>query len=303
MSADSANEALLESWTLSLHDKAPRTIRLYQDIATQFAGWLAANGRPKGRSGDLAAVERGDVEAWFTAQRAAGRVPATIRSRWIALRNLYGWATDEEEISTNPMARVKVAKPEPPRIEVLDTAQLRALLDACKGTDFYARRDLALIRLMAATGLRVSEVVDLRAGDLDLPNRIVVVRHGKGDRDRVSKFDPKTAAALDRYKRARGRHRLAARPEFWLGYRGPLTRKGVPRILDKRAEQAGLGHVHPHQLRHTWADRYLSSGGTEGSLQRFGGWESAEIMRRYGAVRAVDRAIAEYDEVAPMGDL
>lgn len=72
---------------------------------------------------------------------------------------------------------------------------------------------------------------------------------------------------------------------------------------NKRATQAGIGHVHPHQRRHTWADRWLRAGGNEGDLQRLGGWESAEIMRRYGAARAVDRALAAYDTVNPMGRL
>jgi site-specific recombinase XerD len=298
-----ANEALVDSWRLSLHDKSPRTMHLYSDIVERFTRWLEAHDRPASRPGDLAAVQRADVEAWFAADREAGRAAATIRSRWIALRNFYGWATEEDEIATNPMARVKVAKPEPPPVQVLSPAELRALLDACAGTDFYARRDTAIIRLLAATGLRVSELVDLAPGDLDLPNRIAHVRHGKGDRGRVVRFDPTTAAALDRYKRARGRHRLAGRPELWLGHRGPLTRKGVPRILDKRADEAGIGHVHPHQLRHTWADRWLAAGGTEGDLQRLGGWESAEIMRRYGAVRATDRALNAYDVIDPMGNL
>jgi integrase len=74
-------------------------------------------------------------------------------------------------------------------------------------------------------------------------------------------------------------------------------------MLRTRAEQAGVGHVHPHQLRHTWAHSYLQAGGNEGDLQRLGGWENADIMRRYGAARAVDRALAAYDNVNPMGEL
>lgn len=74
-------------------------------------------------------------------------------------------------------------------------------------------------------------------------------------------------------------------------------------MLDKRAAIAGIDHVHPHQLRHTWADRWLRAGGNEGDLQRLGGWESAEIMRRYGEARAVDRALAAYDTINPMGQL
>ena len=66
---------------------------------------------------------------------------------------------------------------------------------------------------------------------------------------------------------------------------------------------AGLGHIHPHQLRHSWADRWLAAGGTEGDLMRLGGWDSSQTMRRYGAVRATDRALAAYYQINPLGEL
>ncbi|MGH9165676.1 MAG: tyrosine-type recombinase/integrase [Acidimicrobiales bacterium] len=298
-----ANEALLDSWQLSLHGKAPRTVRLYLDEARRFAAWLAEHGRPAANPGDLLAVDRRDAEAWLTSLKAAGRSQATMRNRWVALRNLYGWAVAEEEIAVSPLERVVVAKANPPAPDVLSDDELGLLLKACSGADFYARRDLALVRLMLATGMRVSEVCDLTIGDLDLVRRIVSVRHGKGDKARLVRYDAATAAALDRYKRVRARHRLAASPWLWIGHRGRVTRKGVPRMLDKRAAIAGIDHVHPHQLRHTWADRWLRAGGNEGDLQRLGGWESAEIMRRYGEARAVDRALAAYDTINPMGQL
>jgi integrase/recombinase XerD len=226
-----------------------------------------------------------------------------MRNRWVALRNLYGWALAEEEIERNPLDRVVVAKANTPAPDVLADDELKLLLKVCAGSDFYARRDLALIRFMLATGLRVSETVDLALGDIDLVNRIALVRHGKGDKARAVRFDSATAAALDRYKRVRARHAYAAVPWLWIGFRGRMTRKGVPAMLNKRAAEAGIRHVHPHQLRHTWADRWLRAGGNEGDLQRLGGWESAEIMRRYGEARAVDRALAAYDNVNPMGKL
>ena len=74
-------------------------------------------------------------------------------------------------------------------------------------------------------------------------------------------------------------------------------------MLERRAQAAGIGHIHAHQLRHTFADRFLSAGGNEGDLQRLGGWESSEIMRRYGAARAVDRALNAYDGLDLMGEL
>ena len=299
----SANEALVESWTLSLHGKAPRTVRHYLDEVWRFVGWLVAHDRPAAAPGDLLAVGRKDVEAWLMAQRSAGLAQATLRNRWVALRNLYGWALAEEEIERSPLERVVVAKANSPAPDVLTDEELKPLLKACAGSDFYARRDLALIRFMLATGLRVSETVDLAVGDLELNNRLALVRHGKGDKARAVRFDAATAAALDRYKRIRARHPYASQPWLWIGYRGRMTRKRVPTMLNKRAAEAGIRHVHPHQLRHTWADRWLRAGGNEGDLQRLGGWESAEIMRRYGEARAVDRALAAYDTVNPMGKL
>jgi site-specific recombinase XerD len=301
--AQTANAALLDSWRLSLHALRPRTVRLYLDEANRFAAWLTDNGRPEGAVGDLLTVRRQDVETWIAGMQAAGLAKATIRSRWIALRNFYGWLADEDEIDESPLAKVRVPRPDPPPPDVLSEATLTALLRACEGRAFEDRRDAALIRFMVATGLRVSETCALHLADIDYNLRLATVRSGKGDKARLVRFDSATAAALDRYRRARARHRLAARPELWIGFRGPLTRKGVPAILDKRAAMAGIGHVHAHQLRHTFAHRWLASGGTEGDLQRLGGWANSDVMRRYGAAQAVDRALAAYDTIRPMGEM
>jgi integrase/recombinase XerD len=291
---DTANQALLDSWRLSLHDKQPRTIAMYLEEARRFAAWYG---------GDLLEVTRQDVEKWIGDQQVQGLAKATIRSRWISLRSLFRWLVDEDELNESPLAKVRVPKADPPAPDVLDAGQLRALLRACGGRKFEDRRDAALIRFMAATGLRVSEVCALELGDIDYTNRLATVRSGKGDKARVVRFDPATAAAIDRYRRIRARHRLAARRELWIGFRGPLTRKGIPTILTKRAALAGIGHVHAHQLRHTFAHRWLAQGGNEGDLQRLGGWANVEQMHRYGSAQAVDRALRAYDQIDPMGEL
>jgi integrase/recombinase XerD len=295
--------ALLESWDLSLHDKAPRTRKLYNDEARRFVSWLVAHGRPDGAPGDLLEVTRGDVEAWLSDLRAVGLSANTLRSRWVVLRNLYGWATEEDEITANPVAKVVVSKPALPPMKLLTDDELRALFAACAGNDFTDRRDLALIRTMAATGVRVSEVCALIDDDVDLRNRRILVQHGKGDRARLVRIDPQTAQALDRYRRVRARHRLAGLSAFWVGLNGPITRKGVPAILDKRTALAGIQHVNAHMLRHSWADRAKRAGMTDSDLQTLGGWENLEVMRRYGSARAADRALDAYDRANPMEGL
>jgi site-specific recombinase XerD len=303
MGVAEANGALLESWELSLHRKRPRTVAHYLAEVGRFATWLAEHDRPEGAAGDLARVNKRDAESWIADLRKQGRSGNTIRNRWVALRSFYRWAEEEQEVAESPFARVVVDRPDTPAPATLTDAELAALLDACKGSDFDARRDLALIRLLAGTGLRASEVVGIALDDLELANRILRVE-GKGGRYRLVRFDPATAVALDRYRRVRARHRYAARPELWLGFRGRLGRKGIGPILDRRAAQAGIErHLWPHLLRHGFADRYLAAGGQEGDLLRLGGWSDASVMRRYGAARAQDRALAAYDEVNPLGDL
>ena len=297
------NEGLLESWELSLHGKSPGTRDLYLRVLRWFTSWLTETGRPAANPGDLLAVTRQDAEAWFGHQRGRGLAAATLRSRWIALRSFYGWLTEEEEVANNPMLRVRVEKPNPEPIRVLEADQLRALFKSCAGTGFLDRRDMALLRVLAATGLRLAELTDLALEDVDLNKRVIYVRHGKGDKARFARIDAPTAAAIDRYKRARSRHRHSALRWLWLARSGKLGAPAVPKMLDKRAEAAGIGHVHPHMLRHSFAHRFLEAGGTEGDLQRRGGWESAEVMRRYGSARAVDRALAAYDHVNPMEGL
>jgi site-specific recombinase XerD len=298
-----ANEALLASWRLSLHGKSPRTIDLYLREADRFALWLDDAGRPDRNPGDLLAVARQDVETWIRDLQAAGRAKATIRSRWIVLRNFYGWLVEEDELDESPLAKVRVPKPDPPPPDVLSTGAITALLRACEGRTFEDRRDAALFRFMLATGLRVSETCALEVGDVDLQLRLATVRSGKGDKARVVRFDPATAKALDRYLRARARHRLARRRGLWIGLHGPLTRKGVPTILNKRTTFAGIGHVHAHQLRHTFAHRWLANGGAEQDMMRLGGWANHEVMARYGSAQAVNRALAAYDNIDPMGEL
>ncbi len=294
---------MLESWELALHRKRPRTVVHYLSEVSRFARWLAEHQRPAGTPGDLAAVTKRDAESWIAGQRAQGLSGNTIRNRWVALRSFYGWAEAEEEIAESPFARIVVDRPDTPAPATLTDAELGALLDACKGSTFDDRRDLALIRLLAGTGLRASELVGLALDDIDLANRIARVE-GKGGRYRVVRFDPATALALDRYKRVRARHRYASRPELWIGFRGPLSRKGLGPILERRAAKAGLERkIWPHLLRHGFADRFLAAGGQEGDLLRLGGWSDPSVMRRYGAARAQDRALAAYDDVNPLGDL
>jgi integrase len=113
---------------------------------------------------------------------------------------------------------------EPPAI--LRNEELKAILDACAGADFDARRDTAIIRLLLDTGMRRAELAGLKRDDIDLDQQVAIVM-GKGRRPRACPFGNKTAQALDRYPRLRLAHPHAQRTELWLadgGNEGDLMR-------------------------------------------------------------------------------
>jgi integrase len=162
--------------------------------------------------------------------------------------------------------------PEQP-VPVVPDDGLRRLLATCAGKDFDARRDTALILYFLDTGARRSETAALQLADLDFDYQVTTVL-GKGRRTRELPFGRRTALALDRYLRARALHRHADSPWLWLGQRGRLTAYGIQQVIRRRAQEAGLPGLHPHQLRHTFCHQWRAEGGNETDLMRLAGWRS-----------------------------
>jgi integrase len=134
----------------------------------------------------------------------------------------------------------------------------------------------------------------MHVSDVDLGRGTAVIRRGKGGKARTIPFGPRTAAALDRYPRARRRHRLSGTDVFWLGQGGKeFGYHALRDTLNYRAGLAGVKDVHPHLFRHTAAHRWLSAGGSEGGLMAVAGWTRPEMLLRYTRARAEQRAADE----------
>src|SRR5512135_2502989 len=123
--------------------------------------------------------------AYLADLKAQGRAQATIRPRWVALRSFYAWLASEEEIAENPMLAVHIERADPPPPDMPDEHDLKRVLKFCAGKGIWERRDLAMIRMAAATGMRVGEPCALQIGDVDLATRVITIRKGKGGRARV----------------------------------------------------------------------------------------------------------------------
>lgn len=287
---------LIPSWRRSLQAeaKSPRTIQSYDEAAAQFVAFLRSAGMPTA----VASIHREHVEHFLVHLAELGRSAKTRANRYRSLQQLFRWCEDEGEIARSPMLKMRPPAVAEQPVDIFSEDELRRLFAACTGNTFEARRNTALLRLLMSTGARVGEVAGLKLEDVDLDARNAYVT-GKGDRGRVLRLTAKTVKALDRYLRIRTSHAHAEEPWLWLGKRGRMRESGIQQTVRKIGEDAGVERVYPHRFRHTAAHEWLASGGSEGDAMRLFGWRSREMLARYGASAADERARDAHDRLAP----
>lgn len=217
-------------------------------------------------------------------QRQAGRSPATINRLLAALRQFYHYLVRQRRVQFNPMELVDNEQPTTRKqLVVLNEAEVHRLLAVPQSGDYLANRDYALLSLMAATGMRVSEVVNLRLADLHLD--IKMVRLGAGSKgERLVPVSAAAVVALNDYL-ANVRPHLVADGEnavFVNAHGHHLSRQGIWKNLKARVAAAEIKKpVTPQTLRYSFAVHLLHNGADSRLVQEMLGYSDLRVLQPY----------------------
>ncbi len=242
---------------------AQNTRDAYARDLRALADFLASQGR------GLDSARESDLLAYAAARHAGSRASSANR-RLSSFKRYFRWALREGRVDQDPTLRLAAAKQAQRLPKTLGEAQVDALLAAPPGDSAAGLRDRAMLELLYATGLRVSELVNLPSVGLNLRDGLVRVR-GKGDKERLVPIGQAAAEALQHYLAgARAELLAGVRSEFlFVTARGQAMRREVFwRLIKRYALLAGVtSPLSPHTLRHAFATHLLNHGADLRSVQ------------------------------------
>ncbi len=243
---------------------AQNSLEAYRRDLTRYTAYLT------GRRKEATGLDRTEVPRYLLALREAGLSPRSVARHLSAIRQFHRFLVREGYTTADPTAHLESPRPWQRLPTVLTSEEVERLLAPRPATTPQALRDRAMLEVLYASGLRVSELVGLRLVDLDLAVGIVRVT-GKGNKERLVPLGEAAAASLRAYL-AQGRPRLEKgrpSPHLFLGRHGRgLTRQMFWQLLKRYVRAAGITkRVTPHTLRHSFATHLLERGADLRSVQ------------------------------------
>ena len=241
---------------LRARDRSAATVKHYLSDLRQFVAWFETR---TGESFALDVVTEYDVRDWRD-HLAATLKPASVNRKLAALSALYRWAEETGRVERDPTRYVNGVAQQPTAPKALSEQELTRIMR--KAHQAGNKRDIALLELLAATGLRASEVAGLKVRDLELNERSgwVTVR-GKGRKQRRVPMNARARRALREYLEERGHppagSETAGGSLFLTQKHTAMTPYAVWYTVKKYAKAAGIENVSPHTFRHTVATRLV----------------------------------------------
>ena len=221
-----------------------------------------------------------------------------------AVRSFSTWAYNEGYLDENVMRRLRLPKLPQTQPKPLSEEQIQTVLAACLDLTREALRNYAIMMLFLDTGIRLSELINLKISDIDFTASQMAI-FGKGAKERIVPIGRQAKKALIEYlsRERPGAYNPQAETQVFLTSDGlVMTTTAVQKLFQRVKRETGISKFHPHICRHTFAIRYLMNGGDAFSLQRILGHASLEMTRKYVNLATGDLK-EKHRQYSPMDNL
>lgn len=277
----------LLSWLVAERGRSPNTISAYRRDLRAYCEWLRARRRA------LDEVDTATLEDYVAFLRAEGRAPASVARGLVAVRSLHRFLAEEGGASSDPGRAIDAPRVPRGLPKALSEDEVTTLISAVTGHDPAARRDRAILEVLYGSGLRISELVGLSLGDLDVDGGTLRA-FGKGSKERIVPLVGMARDVVREWLAPSGRGALE--PERWarrgdaeavfLNARGGrLSRQGAWGVVRRYGDRTGLGdRLTPHVLRHSCATHMLDHGADIRIVQELLGHASISTTQIYTMV-------------------
>ena len=289
------------TWLTVERGRSANTLSAYRRDLARYQQHLA------NRGADPMTATADDVLAFVHVLQGEGLAPSSVTRTLVAVRGVHRFLVADEFRPDDPAADIEIPSVPKGLPKALTLEQVTALIDGVQGDDPVSRRDAALLESLYGTGARISEVVGLSIGDVDLHDGLVRLM-GKGSKERIVPLGRMAASALERWFDSGGRAELS--PDRWarrgdaeavfLNQRGGrLSRQGAFGVIRKRGTEVGLAEeLSPHVLRHSCATHMLDHGADIRTVQELLGHASISTTQIYTRV-STERLLSVYRSAHP----
>ncbi len=254
---------------------SPKTIKSYQTDLMSFFNYV------KKRNINYLQIDRFIVRDYLKYLDSLNYLNSTISRKLSSLRSFYNYLVDEKLVTYNYFSNIKNPKIDRKLPNYLSYNELSELLNSIKIDSFSTLRNRLIIELFYATGCRVSELVNIKLIDIDIPNKSIKI-HGKGSKERIVYFGEYALLYLNKYLALRNKLNIDNSYLFLNDKGKTLTVSDVEVIMAKLIKNISLNkHITPHTLRHTFATHLLNNGADIKSVQELLGHSSLNTTGIY----------------------
>ena len=270
---------------------ARHTLEGYKRDLDRLQTWATSNNK------QIFELTRADLRKWIASLSREGLAPTSISRAVSATRGFFKFLMLDGHIKSHPAEDLDTPQRFSYLPKFLTEEEINRLLATPDVSTAEGIRDRAVLEIMYATGLRVSEMVDLKNADVDLLAGLVVC-HGKGNKERRVPLGKSAIHWLQQYSAVKAGYGKQPAPNVFLHRGRPFTRHLAWSMIKKHAEKAGIKNVSPHTLRHSFATHLLQHGADSRSVQALLGHSDISTTQIYTHITDVHLRTA-YDRHHP----